>query len=354
MQVLSANIDNFNWNLTCCLDNLSTPLLSAKRGGSIPQAKEDPLEIPQVVDWFVMSQGWTFELIPFRLRVQTCFSHFTGHLETLVVWRIWMVSFLSSSVITGDTGTIRYILTITVFSQTTRQLDAWLLDMYRGGPPLNQKRVVSVHCGSLLVKQVEHSSESTKDRKRVIKSFHWSATAFWMIGWPGVGSCPARDLHCRAELLQKSLSGRFHGRCHRAGVVPQVFDRSDFLERCKVQVLAKAWESNDHVTHLNLENCWIQVEGIKVGSLVWDPVSGVEVRRDSVELYLRFFRLFGSTAPTLPPWHVVFSIQGDICSLKTILKTLSFEDQQESEWNVSHEWSGTGMVAKLRKVFETS
>ena len=53
-----------------------------------------------------------------------------------------MVSFLSSSVITGDTGTIRYILTITVFSQTTRQLDAWLLDMYRGGPPLNQKRMV--------------------------------------------------------------------------------------------------------------------------------------------------------------------------------------------------------------------
>jgi len=51
-------------------------------------------------------------------------------------------------------------------------------------------------------------------------------------------------------------------------------------ERCKVQVLAKALESNSHVTHLNLERCQIKAEGIKVGSLVWDPVSGVEVRRD--------------------------------------------------------------------------
>ena len=52
-----------------------------------------------------------------------------------------------------------------------------------------------------------------------------------------------------------------------------------------MQVLAKALESNDQVTHLNLEKSGIEVEGIKVGSLVWDPASGVEVRRDSVELY---------------------------------------------------------------------
>ena len=38
-------------------------------------------------------------------------------------------------------------------------------------------------------------------------------------------------------------------------------------ERCKVQVLTKALESNSHVTHLNLEECGIKVEGIKVGSL---------------------------------------------------------------------------------------
>ena len=57
----------------------------------------------------------------------------------------------------------------------------------------------------------------------------------------------------------------------------QVFDRSDSPERCKVQVLAKALEINDQVTHLNLEMCQIEVEGIKVGILVWDPFSGVEV-----------------------------------------------------------------------------
>ena len=55
-------------------------------------------------------------------------------------------------------------------------------------------------------------------------------------------------------------------------------------ERCKVQVLAKALESNDHVTHLNLEFCKIEVEDIQVGSLVWDPVSGVEVRGDKLKL----------------------------------------------------------------------
>ena len=76
----------------------------------------------------------------------------------------------------------------------------------------------------------------------------------------------------------------------------QVFDRSDSPERCKVQVLAKALETNDRVTHLNLEMCQIEVEGIKVGSPVWDPVSGVEARSDELKLYLRFFRLFGSTA----------------------------------------------------------
>ena len=63
-------------------------------------------------------------------------------------------------------------------------------------------------------------------------------------------------------------------------MVLQVFDRSDAPERCKVQVLAKALESNSHVTHLNLESSLIKVEGIKVRSLLWDPVSGVEVRRD--------------------------------------------------------------------------
>ena len=58
------------------------------------------------------------------------------------------------------------------------------------------------------------------------------------------------------------------------------FDRSDPPERCTVQVLAKALESNDHVTHLNLEYSSIDVEEIKVGSLVWDPVAGVEARSD--------------------------------------------------------------------------
>ena len=125
-----------------------------------------------------------------------------------------------------------------------------------------------------------------KDRKRVIISFHRSATVLWMIGWPGLGSCPEQDLHSGAELLQeRPLGRRSHGRCHRAGVVLQVFDPSDFLEHCKVQVLAKGLETNDRVTHLNLENSMVQVEGMKVGSLVWDPVSGVEVRGDELRLY---------------------------------------------------------------------
>ena len=64
-----------------------------------------------------------------------------------------------------------------------------------------------------------------------------------------------------------------------------------------MQVLAKALESNSHVTHLNLEKCEIEVEGIKVGSLVWDPVSGVEapgvyIRLDKYDGFFRFFRLF--------------------------------------------------------------
>ena len=65
-----------------------------------------------------------------------------------------MVFLLSSWVTTGDTGTIRYILASSVFSRTTRQLEAWLLDTSRVGP--EPKTCGSVHCGSLLVKQVEH------------------------------------------------------------------------------------------------------------------------------------------------------------------------------------------------------
>ena len=204
--------------------------------------------------------------------------------------------------------------------------------MYRGGPPLNQKRVVQFIVALCLWRRSNTSESMYKDRNRIKQSHQIipsKCTIFWMIGWPGLGSCPERDVDCGAELVQKNWR-RLDGRCHRAGVVLQVFDRSDSPERCKVQVLAKALESNDHMSHLNLELCRINFKGIKVGSLVWDPVSGVEVQGDSVELYLRFFRLFGSTAPTLPPLHVVFSIQGDISSLKTILNTLSFEDQQES------------------------
>ena len=44
---------------------------------------------------------------------------------------------------------------------------------------------------------------------------------------PGLGSCPERDLHFGAQLLQKRLLWRCsHGRCHRGGVVLQVLDRS--------------------------------------------------------------------------------------------------------------------------------
>ena len=62
-----------------------------------------------------------------------------------------------------------------------------------------------------------------------------------------------------------------------------------------MQVLAKALESNSHVTHLNLENCRIEAEGIKVGEPgVGIRVSGVEVQGDCIRLdrYHGFFRLF--------------------------------------------------------------
>ena len=68
-----------------------------------------------------------------------------------------MVSFLSSWVTPGDRGTIRYILTSTVFSQTTRQLDAWILDMSRGGPEPKTMRfsslwLIACQAGRTLVK----------------------------------------------------------------------------------------------------------------------------------------------------------------------------------------------------------
>ena len=48
-----------------------------------------------------------------------------------------------------------------------------------------------------------------------------------MIGWPGVGGCPERDVHCGAELVQRRRQvRRSHGCCHRAGAVLQVLDRS--------------------------------------------------------------------------------------------------------------------------------
>ena len=110
-------------------------------------------------------------------------------------------------------------------------------------------------------------------------------------------------------------------------------------ERCKVQVLAKASETNSHVTHLNLEDCEIEAKGIKVRSLVWDPVSGVEAWGDYIRLYKYdgFSRLFWSTASIYSSavarsmldsgWH-------------WLAQTWSFEDQKKSEWNARCGWFG--------------
>ena len=84
-----------------------------------------------------------------------------------------------------------------------RQLVNWMFGYFtlsRGGP--EPKTCGSVHCGSLLVKKDEHlrKDERMKGQNGVIKSFHGTA-----IAWPGVGSCPERDLHCGAQLLLNRL-----------------------------------------------------------------------------------------------------------------------------------------------------
>ena len=116
-----------------------------------------------------------------------------------------------------------------VFSQTTWQLDAWLLHMSTGGPCtknmwFSSLRLLASEAGRTLVKACKDWKRMKKDHQIIpieVEPF------FWMIGWPGVGSCPERDLHCGAQLLQKRLLWRcLHGRCHRGGVVLQVLDRS--------------------------------------------------------------------------------------------------------------------------------
>ena len=145
-----------------------------------------------------------------------------------------------------------------------RQLDNWMFGYFTClGVGLRQTHVVQFSAALCLWRRM-NTFDRMKGQNRVIKSFHRTA-----IAWPGVGGCPERDLHCGAEFLQKRHPRRgSHGCCHSAGVVLEVFDLSDSPELCKVQVLAKALESNHHVTHLNLERSWID---IKVRSLVWDP-----------------------------------------------------------------------------------
>ena len=153
---------------------------------------------------------------------------------------------------------------------------------------------------------------------------------FGWFGWPGVGSCPARDLHCGAQLLQeRRLSRRFHGCCHRAGVVLQVFDPAS-PERCKVQVLTEALDTNSHVTHLNLEKCLIYAEGIQVG----EPGMGSGFRRRSsgslhktrqVRRILPTFLIYSSIYSSAVARSMLDS--GANLQSKDYLNTCSFEDQ---------------------------
>ena len=158
MEILSRssdNIDNFNENLSLVLVVLMLEVLfffQPNIGWRFhPQAKEDPLEIPQVV----------------RLICDVRLNTRIDTLQTYTVWRTWMVAFLSSWVTTGDTG-------------KNRQLDAWLLDMSRGGPCTKNMwssslRLFACEEGRTLVK-------ACKDQKRIIKSFHRTTTVSCMIG----------------------------------------------------------------------------------------------------------------------------------------------------------------------------
>ena len=133
--------------------------------------------------------GWTFELIRRRLRVQIQYIvypniifTFSGHLETLVVWRTWMISFLSSWVTTGDTG-------------KHRQLHAWLLEMSRVGPWTKHMWSVVQFIVALCLSSRPNTSENMKD-----PSNH-SIEVQPLFGWSD-GQALAAVLHemCIAEL----------------------------------------------------------------------------------------------------------------------------------------------------------
>ena len=224
-----------------------------------PRAQEDALEIPHVVRLICD--------VRLNIRIDTLQTYSIPKISP-VVWRTWMVSFLSSWLKpTGDTGKIRYILGSSVFLQTTRQLDAWLLDMSTGGPWTQ-----NMWFSSLRLLACEEG---------------WTFSTGWKVR-TGSSSHPIEPrLHGQAlaAVLNETCIAELNFSRPRGGTVDAPMEVATVQawcckswtvpaspERCKVQVLAKALESNDHVTHLNLDFCQIEVEGIKVGSLVWDPV----------------------------------------------------------------------------------
>ena len=110
MQMLSA--DNLNWNLSLILSSCSEYFASfsetwrfhpPSKGGSTWDTTSSS------IDWYCMICD-----VSLNIRMDTLQTYSVLKI-VLVVWRTWMVSFLSSWVTTGDTGTIGYILASSVF-----------------------------------------------------------------------------------------------------------------------------------------------------------------------------------------------------------------------------------------------
>ena len=246
-----------------------------------------------------MSQGWTFELIPFRLRVQT-FFHMLSYFNRKSRKPLWFgelgwFPFCQvgwQPVTPGDTSTIANTSQQAVcFHRQLDKLDAWLLDMSTSGPWtknmwFSSLRLRASEAGRTLVKACKDWERMKKDHQIIPMEVQpvflddWMARR-WQLSW----TRPALRSLTSPEKTSFTTLAWMLPPCRRGAGSRCPFPASP--ERCKVQVLTKALETNRHVTHLNLEKYLIQVEGNKARSLVWDPVSGVEVRGDKLKLYQR-------------------------------------------------------------------
>ena len=238
-----------------------------------------------------MSQGWTFE-------IDTLQTYSIPKI-TPVVWRTWMVSVKLAETNGWYGQNPLHLRKQCVF--TDRQLDNWMFGYLKClGVGLRQTHVVQFIVALCLWRRM-NTFERMKGQNRVIKSFHRTA-----IAWPGVGSCPERDLHCGAEFLQKTqFARRWIGCCHRAGAVLQVLDRSCLSGALQSSGPGQSFGDQQPRDTLEFGNVrdwsrWHQGGEPGVGSGFRRRRAGRLHKILQVLSTTDFFRLFWSTAPTLP------------------------------------------------------